>query len=289
MASATASASASATASATASALDQQFIRDLTESIEKASKRSQCPYDNQHKACYRKNPVHFEECSHSIHYCEGDIKAYKPDTDRFLDNSFEIYNSNKRGEYQNFSQAWHTKISARTGDESTQFAQSDYSKHDSFYFLLLANIMTHLKEYVDKYGTKFLIFLLGTFESDDATGFYTLKKDSAIAQKLQTCGVREWWLLGNTTIKECVANPNKRKRTKSSEGRSSKGKGTSKGKGKGTSSGGKGTSRRKTHKSKRSKSKRSKSKRSKSKRSKSKRSKSKRSKSKRSKSKETKK
>jgi hypothetical protein len=291
MASASASASAaSASASAaSASALDQQFIRDLTASIEKAGKRSQCPYDNLHKACYRKNPAHFEECSHSIHYCEGDIKAFKPDTDKFLDNSFEIYNI----EYQNFSQAWHTKISARTGDESTQFAQSDYRKHDSFYFLLLANIMTHLEEYITNYGTDFLIFLLGTFESDDATGFYTLDDKtkppkSAISQKLKNCGVREWWLLGNTTIKECVknmANPNKRKRALGSEGRSSSGKGKGKGKG---SSGGKGTSGRKTKK-RTQKSKRSKSKRSKSKRSKSKRSKSKRSKSKRSKSKKTKK
>jgi len=182
--------------------LDKQFEVNLTQSLKKAATRqsNNCNYDTEKKACYRKNADHFKECAHKFHYCDGDIHTFKPDTDKFLSVSSKIYKEGNR----NFSVRWLSEVGARTGDEQTQFAQSDFNRFDSFYFYFLANLLIHLEEYAEKYTPEFLIVLLTTFESADATGLFTLSRDSQMDKKLKECGVKEHWLLGNTTIKDCL-------------------------------------------------------------------------------------
>jgi hypothetical protein len=186
--------------------LNESFKKAVTSSLKKAYERKPCPHGER---CYRKNPEHFKEFSHpSNKYSDGDIAAFKDDTDRFLSLSYRIYEQNGG----QFSDAWISKISARTGDDNTQFAQSEYDKYDSFYFLLLANIIMNLGKYEQIYTPEFLKYLLISFESADATGLFDVNRDSTIARKLSEYGVEEFWLLSNTTILASINN-RKNKRT----------------------------------------------------------------------------
>jgi hypothetical protein len=188
------------------SPLDKKFIEDVTKSLNFASVRQSnpCRYDKATSACYQRNSEHFSKCSHPIRFCKGDIAAFKPNTDRFLSNSLKIYKANKN----DFSLEWLREVGARRGDESIQLAQSNFKKYDSFYFLLLANIIINLEDYVDNqhYTPKFLYNLLRTFESADATGLFKVDKESEIAKKLKSGGLddQESLLLGNTTIQKCI-------------------------------------------------------------------------------------
>ena len=207
------------------SPLDKKFIEDVTKSLKFASVRQSnpCRYDKATSACYQRNSEHFSKCSHPIRFCKGDIAAFKPNTDRFLSNSLKIYKANKN----DFSLEWLREVGARRGDESIQLAQSNFKKYDSFYFLLLANIIINLEDYVDNqhYTPKFLYNLLRTFESADATGLFKVDKESEIAKKLKSGGLddQESLLLGNTTIQKCIEHlyPTRYNKMNSSGGKKS--------------------------------------------------------------------
>jgi hypothetical protein len=224
--------------------LDDIFKVHLLQSLKKAAERSVCPYDKPLplKGCYRENPRHFAECRHQYQHCEGDIQNFKTDTDTFLSDSYNIYVANANAHGGQFSQQWHSTISARTGDEKTQLAQSNYDVHDSFYFLLLSNIILNINEYIDNYidqpygyidqpygyidqpygyidqpygyidqpyGEMFLTTIMHTIENDDTTGLFPLNKDNKSDKKimriLEDNGVTDM-RLGNTTIEFCIKN-----------------------------------------------------------------------------------
>jgi hypothetical protein len=187
---------------------DEIFKRHLTNSLKKAQTRQDnpCSHSSSISKCYRKNPPHIAECAHPFHYCTDDIAVFKSNTDQFLNDSYQIYNENKG----NFSLPWLSKVSARTGDEQTQFAQFTYTKFDSFYFMFLANLLLHFEDYITNpkynYPSYFLTSLLQAFESNDATGLFKVAPDSIFAQKLASYKVREPTYVGNTTIQECIKN-----------------------------------------------------------------------------------
>ena len=187
---------------------DEIFARHLTNSLKKAQTRQDkpCSHSSPNSTCYRKNPKHIAECAHPFHYCMADIAVFKSNTDQFLYDSFQIYKENEG----NFSHTWLSKISARTGDEQTQFAQFTYTKFDSFYFMFLANLLLHFEDYITNpkynYPAYFLISLLQAFESNDATGLFKVAPDSVFAKQLERYGVREPTYVGNTTIQECIKN-----------------------------------------------------------------------------------
>ena len=202
------------TAAELAADLNEQFITSVSGSLTKAAHRQShpCQFDKANSVCYRQNREHFEKCAHPFHYCAGDIAEFKQNTDYFLAKTFKIYQHHHEHVKTNalFSDEWISEVGARRGDTTLQLAQSDFSRYDSFYFYLLANIMINLEEYVDKYTPKFLYDLLGTFESADATGLFKLNKESPIAQKMASCGLDavESLLLSNTTIQKCIKNEN---------------------------------------------------------------------------------
>ena len=193
-------------------ALDSRFDEHVQASLRKAAAKQQCPFDNPPiQKCYRKNPVHFEEC---FHYCEGDVRTFKPDTDRFISDSYAIYAANANAYGGQFSIGWNTVVSSRTGDETTQLAVSDFTQHTSLFFLLLANIILniyeYINEYIDKpYGEEFLKTIMHAIEGADTTGLFPLntenKTDALIATILQQNGENDL-RLGNTTIKNCIVN-----------------------------------------------------------------------------------
>ena len=192
-----------------AGSVDDKFLIDIKASLTKAKERKECKYDNKGKQCYQKNPEHIASFSHKHHYGADDIALFKKDTDRFLENTYNIYACNK---YEGFSQKWYIEIGARRGEEGAQIYTAIYNEYHSLNFFILANVILHVEDYVQKYGKMFLLNMFQSFESSDNTGLFDINPASPIGKKFTEYATKERdtqqidYRLGNTTISDIIQN-----------------------------------------------------------------------------------
>ena len=143
----------------------------------------------------------------------GNIKNFKKDTDKFLENTYNIYKCNKN----DFSTAWHTKVAADTGIEKNHLKTFEFNQYDTFIFYMLANIALHLKEYEDEYGSEFLEGMLAAFETNDNTGLFPIIQFDPIRKLFTGYAPIEResgkidYRLSNTTLRGLIENRLKKK------------------------------------------------------------------------------
>lgn len=181
--------------------LDEIFIKDIKESIVNIQRnRTLCPYGN---SCRRINPIHFQAESHPDAMCFEEINTFKPHTDRFLSNSFNIYCKNNG----TFSNVWNSEVSAVRGDPLECLKTYEYDRTDSFSFYILANITLNHIEYAFKYGSGFMVALHMALESNDNTGLFQVTNDKFpliynILKPLPAFKKTNYVLMGNSSLKE---------------------------------------------------------------------------------------
>lgn len=197
--------------------LDIKFVSDLYNSLQKADdyageqKREEhaiCPHGER---CYRQNREHRSEYHQS--------ELFKVDVQNFLTNSKAIFVKNRANPINEsapmFSLVWLLNIGQKgneTEDLKCQFNQNLQINYESFYFILLANIVENINEYMDQYGADFLIQLLQTFDETSCTGFFETPVGSFYAQKLKECRTQrtgerdDHFIISNTAIQDCIKN-----------------------------------------------------------------------------------
>jgi len=211
------------------------------------------------ESCYQKNTAHTAKFSHPHNPNVCDIRNFKDETDKFLENSYNIYKCHHNA----FSLPWHTEVSANRGSPHRQLATMEYNRYDSLIFLMLANILLNLKIYISKYGKDFLLILMQALEASDNTGLFKIEPESPLGKIFTKNAAPDPdtgkidYRLGNTTIRGIIKKvaskspsssrkaggrrSTKRKRSRSSSKRSSS---------KRSSSTSKRSSKRKTYKRK---------------------------------------
>ena len=188
--------------------LDEIFLEEITMSLTKAASRKMCKYDCTGNQCYQKNPDHSSKFSHPNKYSMCDISFFKIDADAFLNNSYTIYNCNK----EDFSREWYSEMSARRGAKNEQIATMEYDKYDSLIFLILANIIVNIEEYIELYGGKFLMSITSALESSDNTGLFYIDPRTELGKIMTKYSPKDPYThkidyrLGNSTIHLMVTN-----------------------------------------------------------------------------------
>jgi hypothetical protein len=203
-------ATASPIAKETCEMYDKQFLDDIKASLLKAKKRTACKYDCKGSQCYQTNPRHTAAFSHKHNCNERDIALFKTDTDKFLENTHNIYTCNDN----KFSLKWHIEIGARRGEEKSQIYTALYNEYDTFIFFILANVTLHLTEYISLYGKAFLLNIFQYFESNDNTGLFPIDPRSELGETFTEYAPKERhtnqidYRLGNTTLSGIIKNAN---------------------------------------------------------------------------------
>ena len=132
--------------------LEKRFETDLKNSLEKVKKQTPCKYDCVGSKCYQKNPVHRLNFSHGINYADCHVSVFKKDTDKFIENIHNIYKCYGDTLLESADYSSILTETLRTGD--------DYTKYDSLYFNIIANIAIHIDDYKKNYSANFLKNLL---------------------------------------------------------------------------------------------------------------------------------
>ena len=204
--------------------LDEKLIADIKNSLKKAESRQTCKYDCSGTGCYQTNPAHSSKFSHPKNYSMCDISLFKIDTDTFLNNSYTIYECNKG----TFSLAWYTEMSAQRGLPNKQLATMEYDKYDSLIFLILANIIVNIKEYIAHYGAEFLNYMTNSLEASDNTGLFYIKPETPLGKIMTKYSPKDRdthkidYRLGNSTIRLMIIHIIEKKLIKPSSYRKQK-------------------------------------------------------------------
>lgn len=136
-------------------------------------------------------------------YNEDLVDKFKPFAERFLALSFPA--QTRKDNIGIFIVDWYIKINI--------IKENDYTNFDSYYFLLLANIMINLDEYMENFGPIFLLSILAGFEESGVTGLWEIGKknglplvDAIIKYKLQNTYTKNTVIdhFGNTVIGLCI-------------------------------------------------------------------------------------
>lgn len=136
-------------------------------------------------------------------YNEELVDKFKPFAERFLALSFPA--QTRKDNIGIFIVDWYIKINI--------IKENDYTNFDSYYFLLLANIMINLDEYMENFGPIFLLSILAGFEESGVTGLWAIGKknglplvDAIIKYKLQNTYTKNTVIdhFGNTVIGLCI-------------------------------------------------------------------------------------
>ena len=181
--------------------LEENFKTELKNSLEKVKKQTPCKYDCVGSKCYQKNSFHRLNFSHGINYADCHVSVFKEDTDKFIENIHNIYKcyGDTLLESANYSSILTENL--RTGD--------DYTKYDSLYFNIIANIAIHIDDYKKNYSPDFLKNLLMSLEELGITGLFKINdKSSLIRQKIDEYarqnGEKPDYRLANTTIYQMI-------------------------------------------------------------------------------------
>lgn len=136
-------------------------------------------------------------------YNEELVDKFKPFAERFLALSFPA--QTRKDNIGTFIVDWYIQI--------TIIKVNDYTNFDSYYFLLLANIMINLDEYMEIFGPIFLLSILAGFEESGVTGLWAIGRknglplvDAIIKYKLQNTYTKNTVIdhFGNTVIGLCI-------------------------------------------------------------------------------------
>ena len=181
--------------------LEKRFETDLKKSLEKVKKQTPCNYDCVGSKCYQKNPVHRLNFSHGINYADCHVSVFKKDTDKFIENIHNIYKCYGDTLLDSVDYSSILTETLRTGD--------DYTKYDSLYFNIIANIAIHIDDYKKNYSANFLKNLLMSLEELGITGLFKINDPtSVIRQKIDEYarqnGEKPDYRLANTTIYQMI-------------------------------------------------------------------------------------
>jgi hypothetical protein len=181
--------------------LEKRFETDLKNSLEKVKKQTPCKYDCVGSKCYQKNPVHRLNFSHGINYADCHVSVFKEDTDKFIENIHNIYECYGDTLLESADYSSILTKTLRTED--------DYTKYDSLYFNIIANIAIHIDDYKKKYSANFLKNLLMSLEELGITGLFKINDPtSVIRQKIDEYarqnGEKPDYRLANTTIYQMI-------------------------------------------------------------------------------------
>jgi hypothetical protein len=188
------------------SSLDEKFVNDIKAGLEKSRGRAPCKYDCVGQSCYQKNTAHAAKFSHPHNPNVCDIHKFKDETDNFLKNSYNIYKCHHNA----FSLPWYTEVSANRGSPHRQLATMEYNRYDSLIFLMLANILLNLKEYLALYKKDFLLVLMQALEASDNTGLFKIEPESPLGKIFTKNAAPDPdtgkidYRLGNTTIRGII-------------------------------------------------------------------------------------
>ena len=181
--------------------LEKRFETDLKKSLEKVKKQTPCKYDCVGSKCYQKNPVHRLNFSHGINYADCHVSVFKEDTDKFIENIYNIYKCYGDTLLESADYSSILTENLRTED--------DYTKYDSLYFNIIANIAIHIDDYKKNYSANFLKNLLMSLEELGITGLFKINDTtSVIRQKIDEYahqnGEKPDYRLANTTIYQMI-------------------------------------------------------------------------------------
>jgi hypothetical protein len=160
----------------------QGSFSELLDHCKSLEDRPKCRYDPN---CKRTNPQHFQQFSHpSLMF-----KEFKPCVDKFIRMSHELYIGNN----QSFPNKWYSTIQ--------KIKETDYTKFDTFYFNILANLCLHSAEYTEIYDDKlFWNKLFMGMEEQSVTGMYDITSIPALQQCLKDIGSPDTRYLSNTAL-----------------------------------------------------------------------------------------
>ena len=143
--------------------------------------KTACRYGS---ACYQTDARHRSQFTH-----HNEISSLKTCTDDFLKISFDIFTANK----ESFPNEWYRIIV----DHLQTF---NYSRHDSLYFNILANICIHHAEYRAKYTPRFFNHLLIGMEEQAVTGMFDISKKPDLVRCLRELRSPDDRYLSNTAL-----------------------------------------------------------------------------------------
>lgn len=156
--------------------------KSLETSFKSLSGKQICMYDPN---CKRANPQHFQQFSHpSLMF-----KEFKHCVDEFIRLSHELYIGNN----QSFPTKWYSAI--------LKIKETDYTKFDTFYFNILANLCLHSEEYTTNYVDKlFWNRLLMGMEEQSVTGMYDITSIPVLQECLTNIRSPDTRYLSNTAL-----------------------------------------------------------------------------------------
>ena len=153
--------------------------------------RIPCMYGNE---CYGSTTKHFIDYTHPPEhpFQDSDIEKYQECAYEFLLLGRKIYDSNNN----KLHTKWYIII-------QKYLKESDYKKHDSLYFYILANIACNIEFYKKRFGKYFLNAVLMGMEEHAVTGMFKVKHGTIVRKCLHKLGVgreRDGYYLSNTAL-----------------------------------------------------------------------------------------
>jgi hypothetical protein len=150
-------------------------LKLCSEKIENA-RTTHCKFG---KDCIGTTAKHFSQYSHpSMHHID-DILKFKKCAVEYLLSSRNLYDSNHR----KLPKEWYIII-------QKYLKESDYTRHDSHYFYIIANIACNFKYFIKRFGRNFMNAVLMGMEEHAVTGMYEVEEYSSVQACLLNLGVR---------------------------------------------------------------------------------------------------
>ena len=142
------------------------------------------------ESCTHANPEHFREFSHP-QSSQPLARPFKMCADRFIDLSYRIFNSYDHS----FPTEWYVVV-------AEHLRETDYTRYDSLYFNILANLCIHHQDFVAQYPDKqfWQHLYMGMEEGAAVTGMYDVTNIPVLSKCLVDMASPDTRYLSNTAL-----------------------------------------------------------------------------------------